>query len=56
MDDFLPLALAVAGGIGLPAGLRQWIWLFSMAAASHFSLLRERYALPSAFTTLILGD
>ena len=41
-DDFFALALAIAAGIGLPAGLRRWIWLRSILPASHFSLLWDR--------------
>ena len=45
MGDFFALAHAVAGGIGLPAGLLRWMRLVSIRSASHLSSLRERQAL-----------
>jgi hypothetical protein len=42
MLDFLPLARDVLSVIGLPLGLRRWIWLRSILAANHASFAFER--------------
>ena len=42
MLDFLPLAHDVATDIGLPLGLRRWIWLRSTLDDNHASFALER--------------
>lgn len=42
MPDFLPLARDVASDIGLPLGLRRWIWLRSIFDDNHSSFALER--------------
>ena len=40
--DFLPLALAMASGIGLPLGFLRWIWLRKPLSSKSASFLAER--------------